>query len=250
MVQQEQSVVEEKTPDNRNVLHYLFGNQRQKNPDALALLQTIVKINPSLLLEESEFGIRPLDHILQNYYQRNESLQTTSYFDFIVDTLEENKEDIDKPSQYDGHTYLITAASNNVPRHYITRLLEAGANIDGPDNKGMTPLMHACYMRRVENVRVLLEHGAEKDLQDKDGMTALMTAMAVGNYDIVRLLMEYNVPARTNIVSHNEFTAPNLGSSAIRKQFKQNYSRKKQSNRKNNSKNGMNKKKTRARTRK
>jgi ankyrin repeat protein len=71
----------------------------------------------------------------------------------------------------------------------VRGLLSRGAAIDGPDRRGMTPLMWAAASGHAEVVKQLLESGAGVDRRAADDSTALMLAAANGFTDIVRALV-------------------------------------------------------------
>ena len=94
----------------------------------------------------------------------------------------------------------------------VKALLDAGADANLRDARGVTPLMLACSppkthsnsagslgadrdgsnggARRVEVVRLLLARGADPDLRDIAGQTALMNACSWVHPELVRLLLE------------------------------------------------------------
>jgi len=77
-----------------------------------------------------------------------------------------------------GKTALIYAAKNsNDTAELLTILINAGANINQPDNNKWTPLMHAARTGHANNVKKLLDLGADEMLQDNNGNTALMHAV-------------------------------------------------------------------------
>ena len=54
----------------------------------------------------------------------------------------------------------------------VRLLLDNGADIDYPDQRGWTPLMMGAYRGHEEIVELLIDHGANVDLQDKMGKRA------------------------------------------------------------------------------
>ena len=74
-------------------------------------------------------------------------------------------------------------------------LLAAGADADGADRTGATPLMHAAAVGSPEAMRVLLDAGANVNAAATDGTTALMWATA--DPAKVRLLLERGADINT-----------------------------------------------------
>lgn len=75
--------------------------------------------------------------------------------------------------------------------------LERGAPVNGRDESGSTPLIHAAAYGNAACVRLLLERGADVNAANAAGATALMRAAA--DYEKVRVLVERgaNVNARS-----------------------------------------------------
>jgi ankyrin repeat protein len=70
-------------------------------------------------------------------------------------------------------------------------VMDAGGNIDLPDEEGRRPLHEAAYFGRADMVGFLLDSGALLDAPIHPfGYTALYFAVQQGHMDIVRLLLE------------------------------------------------------------
>lgn len=82
-----------------------------------------------------------------------------------------------------------------------TALLDCGAQVNGPDNDGITPLGWAAISNRPEFARVLIQRGADVNHVDKKGMTPLLYAASVdfGDASMIELLLKSgaNPAART-----------------------------------------------------
>lgn len=74
----------------------------------------------------------------------------------------------------------------------VETLLKRGANINEKDDKGLTPLHHACWNGDVEMARVLLKHGGSALLQAKSGYgsTPLHCAADKGHTSTVLMLLQ------------------------------------------------------------
>ncbi|KAJ3365443.1 hypothetical protein GGF32_009301 [Allomyces javanicus] len=70
---------------------------------------------------------------------------------------------------------------------YVTRMLEAGADVDAVDSHNGTALMYAARDNHVETVKTLLDYGASVTHRDDNGWTALDYGM---RYDEVRTLLQ------------------------------------------------------------
>jgi uncharacterized protein len=78
------------------------------------------------------------------------------------------------------------AASGSVS--IARRLVEAGADVDAPQEGGFTPLHEASSSGQLELARLLLEHGANVEARADDGRTALDMAREKNRDALVELL--------------------------------------------------------------
>ena len=67
-------------------------------------------------------------------------------------------------------------------------LLEAGADVDAADRRGVTPLHYAAALGRRDAVHQLLARGANTMATDEAGATPLERAVAAGHDGIARIL--------------------------------------------------------------
>ncbi len=72
----------------------------------------------------------------------------------------------------------------------IKEALEAGANIEVVDGKGMSPLVWASLRGNLQSVSLLLERGANVNSQNRSGWTPLIQASAHGHLAIVKVLLD------------------------------------------------------------
>jgi ankyrin repeat protein len=107
--------------------------------------------------------------------------------DLVVELLKQ-KVDVNEKAEADW-TALLYASAQGYPR-LVRLLLDAGANPDIGNLKGMTPLIYGAHYGNEEICQILLEYGADVDAQDIHGMTALIIACQDGNYAIAKLLLD------------------------------------------------------------
>jgi len=102
------------------------------------------------------------------------------YEDALAAALSLRPGEIDAIDAATGWTPL-TLASRRSPTlgaTFVRILLEAGADVDAPDARGMTPLMHAAAGDSLDAARLLLSETRRADVspRDRDGFTAAMHA--------------------------------------------------------------------------
>jgi len=73
----------------------------------------------------------------------------------------------------------------------IQFLLDAGGDVNTPNDKRWIPLLEACYWNRPATARLLLENGADVRAIDNSGNTALHFACIYGSVSCVRLLLSH-----------------------------------------------------------
>jgi hypothetical protein len=71
----------------------------------------------------------------------------------------------------------LVAAARKGQIDRVRALLTKGANVDGKDKDGRTPLMWAARNGHAETVTLLLERGAKPDERDREGLTAYALAV-------------------------------------------------------------------------
>ena len=63
------------------------------------------------------------------------------------------------------------------PGPTIAEVLQQGADVNGTDPEGFTPLMYAANLGLLDNVKTLLDHGADATLKSARGDTAYSLAV-------------------------------------------------------------------------
>ena len=71
----------------------------------------------------------------------------------------------------------------------VALLMDFGADVNGRNADGITPLMFACQRGRSEVSRTLVQHGAVVNAIDNDDKSALLYAAEYGHLEIVELLV-------------------------------------------------------------
>ena len=88
-----------------------------------------------------------------------------------------------------GVTGLCKAVEDQ-PEVFIQKLLDAGADTNGPTYWGITPLMRAAQYDRSSVLTSLLDHGASINALEDDGESAIMYAVASGSSQCTYLLIQ------------------------------------------------------------
>ncbi|XP_062024101.1 protein VAPYRIN-LIKE-like [Rosa rugosa] len=90
--------------------------------------------------------------------------------------------------------------------HGLKSCLAEGAEVNGRDQNGWTPLHRAAFKGRIECVKVLLNHGAQLDVVDDAGYTPLHCAVEAGHVQVALLLVAHG--ARANVKSLEGIVSP------------------------------------------
>ncbi len=95
------------------------------------------------------------------------------------------------PNQWDKESALVAASDAN-RLDVVSLLLEKGANVNAPGDKGQTALMAAASGGSSKDalVKILLDKGADVNVKNKSGQTALVLAAEQGRVQAAQLLVE------------------------------------------------------------
>jgi len=111
-------------------------------------------------------------------------------------------------------TPLHAAAQNgdeDAMQKHLSTIINA-ADVDMPDERGLSPLMVACYKGNTAVAFMLLDHGASATMKDERGMTALHLAALSGHPDLARMLLDHGANVDAVEPSHDA-TALHLAAS-------------------------------------
>ncbi|KAM3326265.1 hypothetical protein P3S67_001391 [Capsicum chacoense] len=77
----------------------------------------------------------------------------------------------------------------------IKKCIAEGANLNGKDQNGWTPLHRAVFKGKIEAVKVLVKHGAKLDVVDYCGYMPLHLALEAGQKDVATYLVAQGAKA-------------------------------------------------------
>ncbi len=78
-------------------------------------------------------------------------------------------------------------------------LIEKAANINGPKEAELTPLLKATLAEKKGFANLYLNSNANPQLQDKDGKSALIHAVELNNPELVKMLIDYSAAEKYTI---------------------------------------------------
>jgi len=112
--------------------------------------------------------------------------------DLLCQYAKDGKVDLEAPQkEAKGYRVLhFAAASKDHATEAITKILDAGADINAVNDNGQTALHIATFWDNIDAVRLLLERGADKTIKNKSGRTAADLAI---HYHYVDLLDVFGV---------------------------------------------------------
>ncbi|KAL5088552.1 hypothetical protein Trisim1_006509 [Trichoderma cf. simile WF8] len=112
-----------------------------------------------------------------------------------------------------GTTVLQWAAAKGLIE-VVKQRLQNGADVNGSDRDGFTPLMTASMGGQFEVAALLIEHGARIDAEAHEGTTALFAAAISGSVELVQLLLDEGADVEGGSRSNNKiplFAAASTG---------------------------------------
>ena len=72
----------------------------------------------------------------------------------------------------------------------MRKAIHSGADLNGVDSGGWTPLFHAAHQGYTEGVKLLIQAGADVNHGKETGFTALFSAVLGGHVEVVRILLD------------------------------------------------------------
>lgn len=118
---------------------------------------------------------------------------------------------LDQSSHFMG-TPLQVALSVPEPEALVDTLLGLGANLEGKDSDGMTPLLGSLHKNRPALFAMLLKKGADVNATDKDGKDALLHAVRCPQAIPVLLDMGFGKTGPDGVTPYWDYAAPYLKS--------------------------------------
>ncbi len=85
---------------------------------------------------------------------------------------------------------LVGLAAEYGNREAIIKMVDAGAKIDAPDARGMTPLMVAAEIGDMETCLLLIGLGADINAKNENGVTTALFAAYSGNWPLLETLLD------------------------------------------------------------
>lgn len=86
---------------------------------------------------------------------------------------------------------LLRIAIENRDPETTSILLQHGADANGANEGGITPLFAATQAASVDCARLLLKNGADANFKDNEGTTALFKAIQAGRVDVMAVLLDH-----------------------------------------------------------
>jgi ankyrin repeat protein len=143
-------------------------------------------------IEHTDFDVHGADSVNNSTLSEQVRLMQIE----VVEELIRAGADVNAPNDA-GITPLMTAIQHHDRSTPIMRLLlDARAVVDQADDRGQTALMHAAKYGQKEAVVLLLERGADPTHMDKDGRTAAAMTGNSGNAAELTELLERAAAAR------------------------------------------------------
>lgn len=142
--------------------------------DILKIFLCILKIDPNL---KDSNNLTPLHiSVLNAKYECFDYLLSNENVDLEIKTPE-------------GATALYLATYFALYTRCVKPLVAAGANIDTPEDGGLTPIIKAANDGNINIGKLLIEKGCNLELKTKTGATAIYSAVLNGHAEFVELLL-------------------------------------------------------------
>lgn len=141
-----------------------------------------------------------LENQVYNAWYLSKDLTRYNLYD-VINTLSQLKEYPEDQKPIKLKPLNIEIAMNN--RAEVLRLIKSGANINKPNEAGMTPLIEAVALNNYAISKMLLENGA--DVNGNENFIPLLIAARYHNDMIIDLLLKYGADA--TILDKNGFNA-------------------------------------------
>lgn len=94
---------------------------------------------------------------------------------------------------------LVDAGNENLAIESARLLLDYKANVNGPKDADITPLLKATLKEKKSFAALYLERKADTESQDKDGKSALIHAVELNNSELVDILLSFSAAEKYTI---------------------------------------------------
>lgn len=149
-------------------------------------IMSLLKHHEANLNEQDKQGNTPLHKAIEHDRERTLSPQSTT-----IAWLIEAGADVNQPNDALNSPLHLAARTGNIPA--VSLLLSAGAHADQQNQKKQTPLHLACRGDNLWIVEQLLRHGADPNRQDGRSFTPLLWASVSDNPKAIALLGNWAV---------------------------------------------------------
>lgn len=169
------------TTDKRDKNSFVLARENNV-PNSLDLIQTILKVevgapdSATFIAILNNADVKRLTNVVQRFPSIVKDYEVLNPLALLVDVKDEKN--------------AIRSAE---------LLIEKAANINGPKEAELTPLLKATLAEKKSFANLYLEANANPQLQDKDGKSALIHAVELNNPELVDMLLSHSAAEKYTI---------------------------------------------------
>lgn len=123
----------------------------------------------------------------------------------IQKLLDSKKIDVDIPDSKERTALMHATIGDH--SYLVSTLIENGANVNKQDKNGVTALLQAVSANAKQSTYILLACGALCNAPDIDGITPLMEACKLGHIKIIKILIEHNSELKNMLAENPKYLA-------------------------------------------